>query len=263
MIFVIPSGKRGFTLIELLVVVGIIAVLLSILIPALAAARGRARAAVCLSNARQLVTAVAAFGSSNGGRLPENRTKVAPTEHVTWRANFVKNGYAPEGKAWTCPDHPNPGPLNEIGVRDDAGTTCVDDVKSSYALNGHLLWRSSIEDKEALRAETAIQRPSHTALIVETRAQFPDMRVTNFLVAQDDGVGGAYGFWHKGKGTYGFADGHAEQLGFLTTGSPDCRWHNGRDLAQDSITPQDPSETRIHAHPDWEFLVPKVYLQVR
>jgi prepilin-type N-terminal cleavage/methylation domain-containing protein/prepilin-type processing-associated H-X9-DG protein len=255
------AERRGFSLIEVLVAIAIITILIGLLLVALVGARGRARATACLSNSRQLVTTIAALAAGNGGRLPENRVKVGAEQHITWRAGLSKSGAFPEGAAWACPDHPDTGPQSEIGVRDEAGTTCVDDVASSYALNGHVLWRRSVEAKEAIRADTAIQRPSHTVLVVETRAMFPDMRVTNFLVAQDDGVGGAYGFWHQRKGTYAFLDGHAEQIRFLETGSPDCRWHNGQDLSDDTITPLPPEETKPHAHPDWEYLVPKVYLK--
>jgi len=62
---------RGFTLVELLVVIGIIAVLVGVLLPALNKARASAQVTVCLSNIRQLATAVANYASENRGTLPE------------------------------------------------------------------------------------------------------------------------------------------------------------------------------------------------
>ena len=64
------SRKKAFTLVELLVVIGIIAVLISILLPTLSAARRSANNAACLSNARQLTMAAMLFAHEHGGYLP-------------------------------------------------------------------------------------------------------------------------------------------------------------------------------------------------
>src|SRR5207302_4323104 len=53
--------RRGFTLIELLVVIAIIAILAAILFPVFAQAREKARQAGCLSNTRQIGTAVSMY----------------------------------------------------------------------------------------------------------------------------------------------------------------------------------------------------------
>ena len=65
-----PARRHGFTLVELLVVIGIIAIMISILLPALNKARDKARAVQCMSNMRQLYIFCAMFAQDNKGRLP-------------------------------------------------------------------------------------------------------------------------------------------------------------------------------------------------
>ncbi len=253
------TSPRAFTLIELLVVIAVIGVLLGILLPSFASARRNARTVVCLSQSRQIVTAIAAFASGNRARLPENRPLVAAGQHITWRHLFVRDGCIPKDQGWTCPDHPRGAPAGENGLVDN-GTLCVGDVSSSYAINGHLLWREDKRVSEADRADTAVQRPSHTLLLAETNAFFPDIRVTNQIIATDNGDGtGPFSYWHARKGTYAFLDGHSETIGLLATGIPDCRWHNGKDLAVDPGNPQPAQGLGPHSHPDWQFLVSSAY----
>lgn len=63
------SARRGFTLVELLVVIGIIALLISVLLPALNKARAAAQTVACLSNVRQMVIAATLFSHDHQGYM--------------------------------------------------------------------------------------------------------------------------------------------------------------------------------------------------
>src|SRR4051812_50230899 len=65
------NNLRGaFTLVELLVVIGIVALLIGLLLPALSVARANSRAVACLSNLRQMAVAAQAYCNDHKGTFP-------------------------------------------------------------------------------------------------------------------------------------------------------------------------------------------------
>ena len=67
------AQRRGFTLVELLVVIGIIALLIAMLLPALRKAKEQANAVACQSNLRQLMQCIILFSTDMKGHLPGNK----------------------------------------------------------------------------------------------------------------------------------------------------------------------------------------------
>ncbi len=68
------TNNKAFTLVELLVVIGIIAILIALLLPALNKARQQSRALSCLSNLRQIAMATQLYAHDNKDMLPYGDT---------------------------------------------------------------------------------------------------------------------------------------------------------------------------------------------
>jgi prepilin-type N-terminal cleavage/methylation domain-containing protein len=106
--------KMEFTLIELLVVIAIIAILASMLLPALSKAKKTANNALCVNQQKQIGTIYFLYYDDYNGRLPPAAQATTTPNRDQYQSNLVLNGYCPGkfdtvtntvqgAKVFTCP----------------------------------------------------------------------------------------------------------------------------------------------------------------
>jgi prepilin-type N-terminal cleavage/methylation domain-containing protein/prepilin-type processing-associated H-X9-DG protein len=137
-----PGNVRrngGFTLVELLVVIAIIAILISILLPSLNAARQQAVSAACLSNLRQIGQGFEMYRSEHDGALPPSNfkwsaTNPAPATFNDWPTDILFN-VPPKGiEPWHVFIYPYVGKSKDVFICPAHADVPAEDYNASNAL---------------------------------------------------------------------------------------------------------------------------------
>lgn len=105
----------GFTLTELLVVIGLIAVLISLLLPVVGRVRAAANSTACLSNLRQMGIAWTTYLTDSRGRLPDYVWHTPMQPHVGYGSYWtgILDTYRVRGEAVLCPTTPEAIPYGQ------------------------------------------------------------------------------------------------------------------------------------------------------
>jgi prepilin-type processing-associated H-X9-DG protein/prepilin-type N-terminal cleavage/methylation domain-containing protein len=221
---------RGFTLVELLVVIGIIALLIGLLLPALTTAREQAKTVKCLSNLHQMIIAVDLYCGNDHGTYPlaSYSSYIAPlSSSIAWDYTVVTNlttgtRTVQPGLLWqqaiynvqSCPSF------------DGASNTVVAVPYTGYDYNASYIGGLP----PGPGSTTSVCPPMKMSQVHQssTCAIFGDGQYYNgaqaymrspFSGPVDIALGytspsaGTQGFRHRGKTNVAFCDGHAESLG--------------------------------------------------
>ena len=149
-------GTARFTLIELLIVIGILAILASLLLPALSGAREKGRSAGCLSQLRQQLIAATLYTADNDDWLPPLSQGALPVTRLF--TDFLQT-YLETDRIWLCPSgDDNPpviGSANGMILHYGINLYDYDDVDGD-GVDNHLAGLSARRVRSVANPEAAI-----------------------------------------------------------------------------------------------------------
>jgi prepilin-type N-terminal cleavage/methylation domain-containing protein/prepilin-type processing-associated H-X9-DG protein len=229
------ASARAFTLIELLVVIAIIAVLAAILFPVFAQAREKARAISCLSNGRQIGTALMLYVQDYDEKYPQEHPSTGnpvvddnagQLEAADFGSPFDKilpyvgNRNSAAAPLYICPSDPDPHGLTVLdGSGNCKGSGAPPGPLSSYVLNAYFLFGASLAQ---------INEPSQSIYISERRNEFCDVHYHPWFNETEIPSGPAdkanpiaiASLRHTQGANYVYSDGHVKWKRFEATRKP-------------------------------------------
>ena len=216
------SSLPAFTLVELLVVIGIIAVLIGLLMPALSAAREDARTVKCLSNLRQLVLATETYCLTFKGTYPIAYYSASTPQTATiynWDFTVIRDTATgtttvEPGLIWFGRTNPEVQQCPSF----DGRSNTPSDPYTGYNYNTSYIGGGQFELVPAPARVTRVKNPSGCALFGDgeyrtgankfMRSPFPAPGDATF----SSRTSGTQGFRHRGRTNVAFCDGHAESF---------------------------------------------------
>lgn len=223
------QSQCGFTLIELLVVISIIALLISILLPALRKARGAAQSSACLSNARQIATAMLMYTNDNKDVFPFRRQGLTRF----WADDLLP--YHTGGMGYVCPTSSGQniygrqitdfhGSQGNIAAFGNGGTCLAWDYAYNNRSFGGLYPPAHDRDMVPVRADSMWKSDAGDTFHASTTILVGEGKLAPTVGLTNDLDPGQYTFsWfetyeeppsrrHDDAMNVGWADGHASKL---------------------------------------------------